>query len=151
MGNLFRKHLWNIWKHASPQLGISCIMSFNYVLCFICIGIIMIVTEPQSHSCPKTSATDFWLMTNATDFWLMTKNQHLRLDQLHRAYPSLHPFGVVHWVPVLLNIKTATGCESNRQLQLWTELAGTVVNNYQFNGIQGWAGQLCQIKCRAVI
>ena len=22
---------------------------------------------------------------------------------------------------------------------------GTVVNNYQFNGIQGWAGQLCQI------
>ena len=35
-----------------------------------------------------------------------------------RAYPSLHPFGVVHWVPVLSNIKTATGCESNRQLQL---------------------------------
>ena len=34
------------------------------------------------------------------------------------AYPSLHPFGVVHWVPVLSNIKTATGCESNRQLQL---------------------------------
>ena len=25
---------------------------------------------------------------------------------------SLHPFGVVHWVPVLSNIKTATGCES---------------------------------------
>ena len=40
------------------------------------------------------------------------------LDRLHRAYPSLHPFGVVHWVPVLSNIKTATGCESNRQLQL---------------------------------
>ena len=55
------------------------------------------------------------------------------------AYPSLHPFGVVHWVPVLSNIKTATGCESNRQLQLWTVFAGTVVNNYQFNGIQGWA------------
>ena len=60
-------------------------------------------------------------------------------------------FGVVHWVPVLSNIKTATGCESNRQLQLWTVFAGTVVNNYQFNGIQGWAGQLCQIRCRAVI
>ena len=28
------------------------------------------------------------------------------------------PFRVVHWVPVLSNIKTATGCESNRQLQL---------------------------------
>ena len=70
---------------------------------------------------------------------------------LHRAYPSLHPFGVVHWVPALSNIKTATGCESNRQLQLWTVFAGTVVNNYQFNGIQGWAGQLCQISCRAVI
>ena len=39
-------------------------------------------------------------------------------DSLHRAYPSLHPFGVVHWVPVLSNIKTTTGCESNRQLQL---------------------------------
>ena len=25
---------------------------------------------------------------------------------------------VVHWVPVLSNIKTATRCESNRQLQL---------------------------------
>ena len=34
------------------------------------------------------------------------------VDRLHRAYPSLHPFGVVHWVPVLSNIKTATGCES---------------------------------------
>ena len=75
----------------------------------------------------------------------------MRLDRLHRAYPSLHPFGVVHWVPVLSNIKTATGCESNRQLQLWTVFAGTVVNNYQFNGIQGWAGQLSQIRCRAVI
>ena len=33
----------------------------------------------------------------------------MRLDRLHRAYPSLHPFGVVHWVPVLSNIKTVTG------------------------------------------
>ena len=73
----------------------------------------------------------------------------MRLDRLHRAYPSLHPSGVVHWVPVLSNIKTANGCESNRQLQLWTVFAGTVVNNYQFNGIQGWAGQLCHIRCRA--
>ena len=56
----------------------------------------------------------------------------MRLDRLHRAYPSLHPSGVVHWVPVLSNIKTATGCESNRQLQLWTVFAGTVVYNYQF-------------------
>ena len=28
---------------------------------------------------------------------------------LHRAYPSLHPFGVVHWVPEQLNIKAVTG------------------------------------------
>ena len=75
----------------------------------------------------------------------------MRLDRLHRAYQSLHPFAVVHWVPVLSNIKTATGCESNRQLQLWTVFTGTVVYNYQFNSIQGWAGQLCQISCRAVI
>ena len=53
----------------------------------------------------------------------------MRLDRLHRAYPSLHPFGVLHWVPVLSNIKTVTGCESNRQLQLWTVFAWTVVNN----------------------
>ena len=66
----------------------------------------------------------------------------MKLDRLHRAYPSLHPFGVVHWVPVLSNIKT--GCEPNRQLLLWTVFAGTVVNNSHFNGIQlnsmmGWA------------
>ena len=48
----------------------------------------------------------------------------MRLDRLHRAYPNLHPFGVVHWVPVLSNIKTATGCESNRQLQLELCLQG---------------------------
>ena len=40
--------------------------------------------------------------------------QHsMRLNRLPRAYPSLHPFGVVHWVPLLSNIKTTTGCESN--------------------------------------
>ena len=77
--------------------------------------------------------------------WVGANIHSMRLDRLHRAYPSLHLFGVVHWVPVLSNIKTATGCESNRQLQLWTVFAGTVVYNYQFNGIQGWAGHLCQI------
>ena len=36
----------------------------------------------------------------------------IRLRSLHRAYPSLHPFGVVHWVPEQLNIKAVTGaCE----------------------------------------
>ena len=33
----------------------------------------------------------------------------IRLRSLHRAYPSLHPFGVVHWVPEQLNIKAVTG------------------------------------------
>ena len=75
----------------------------------------------------------------------------MRLDRLHRAYPILHPFGVVYWVPVLSNIKTATGCEWNRQLQLWTVFERTVVNNNQFNGIQGWVVQLCRIRCRAII
>ena len=32
----------------------------------------------------------------------------MRLDRLHRAHPSLHPFGVVHWVPDQLNIKAVT-------------------------------------------
>ena len=33
----------------------------------------------------------------------------MRLRSLHRAYPSLHSFGVVHWVPEQLNIKAVTG------------------------------------------
>ena len=33
----------------------------------------------------------------------------IKLRSLHRAYPSLHPSGVVHWVPVQLNIKAVTG------------------------------------------
>ena len=34
----------------------------------------------------------------------------MRLDRLHRAYPSLHPFGVVYsGVPEQLNIKAVTG------------------------------------------
>ena len=28
---------------------------------------------------------------------------------VHRAYPSLHPSGVVHWVPEQLNMKAVTG------------------------------------------
>ena len=34
---------------------------------------------------------------------------YLRLRSLHRAYQSLHPFGVVHWVPEQLNILAVTG------------------------------------------
>ena len=33
----------------------------------------------------------------------------MRLRSLHRAYPSLHRFRVVHWVPEQLNIKAVTG------------------------------------------
>ena len=33
----------------------------------------------------------------------------MRLQSLHRAYPSLHLSGVVHWVPEQLNIKVVTG------------------------------------------
>ena len=33
----------------------------------------------------------------------------MRLRSLHRAYPSLHPSGVVHWVQEQLNIKAGTG------------------------------------------
>ena len=33
----------------------------------------------------------------------------MRLRSLHRAYPSLHLSGVVHWVPEQLNIKAVTG------------------------------------------
>ena len=37
----------------------------------------------------------------------------MRLQSLHRAYPSLHHFGVVHWVPEQLNIK---GCNWGMQV-----------------------------------
>ena len=33
----------------------------------------------------------------------------IRLRSLHRAYQSIHPFGVVHWVPEQLNIEAVTG------------------------------------------
>ena len=33
----------------------------------------------------------------------------MRFLSLHRAYLSLHPSGVVHWVPEQLNIKAVTG------------------------------------------
>ena len=33
----------------------------------------------------------------------------MRLRSVHRAYSSLHPSGVVHWVPEQLNIKAVTG------------------------------------------
>ena len=32
----------------------------------------------------------------------------VRIRLLHRAYPSLHPSGVVHWVPEQLNMKAVT-------------------------------------------
>ena len=32
----------------------------------------------------------------------------MRLRSLHRAYPGLHPSGVVHWVPEQLNMKAVT-------------------------------------------
>ena len=64
----------------------------------------------------------------------------MRLDRLHRAYPSLHPVRVVLYIGY-------QSCRTSRQrlgvnqidscnFELFT---GTVVNNYQFNGIQGWA------------
>ena len=34
---------------------------------------------------------------------------YIRLRSLHRAYPSLHPFEVVHWAPEQLNKKAVTG------------------------------------------
>ena len=41
--------------------------------------------------------------------WFKSEWVSMRLDRLHRAYPSFHSFGVVHWVPVLSNTKTPTG------------------------------------------
>ena len=41
---------------------------------------------------------------------ILSGGQHtIRIRSLHRAYPSLHPFGVVYWVPEQLNIKVVTG------------------------------------------
>ena len=35
----------------------------------------------------------------------------MRLRSLHRAYSSLHPSRVVHWVPEQLNIKVTGACK----------------------------------------
>ena len=32
-----------------------------------------------------------------------------RMNSVLLTYPSLHPFGLVHWVPEQLNIKAVTG------------------------------------------
>ena len=81
----------------------------------------------------------------------------IRLRSRHRAYPSLHPFGVVHWVPEQLNIKAVTGHASwlmvaalhcvRTHLQ-WHHLAyATEVNSTAFsasvNGLWG-----AQYVCR---
>ena len=52
---------------------------------------------------------------------------------------SSHPFGKVHWVLVLTNIKTATGCESNRQFNFEMRLQGRlrIINN--LTEFKGWA------------
>ena len=40
---------------------------------------------------------------------ILSEGQYtIKLRSLHRAYPSLHPFGV-HWVPEQLDIKTVIG------------------------------------------
>ena len=39
----------------------------------------------------------------------------MRLRSLNRAYPSLHPFGVVHWVPEQLNSEHK-GCNWGMQI-----------------------------------
>ena len=62
----------------------------------------------------------------------------MKLNRLHMAYPSLHPFGVICWVPVLSNIKTATGCESNKQLQLLTVFTATSKSTAFKDGPNTW-------------
>ena len=49
------------------------------------------------------------------------------LQSLHRANPSLHSFGVVHWIPEQLNIKAVTGaCKL---------IDGCAVFGHSFSGI----------------
>ena len=50
------------------------------------------------------------ILNPATRVRILSGGQYtMRLQSLHRAYPSLHPFGVVHWVPEQLNIKAVIG------------------------------------------
>ena len=55
----------------------------------------------------------------------------MRLRSLHRAYPGLHPFVVVHWVPEQMNIKAVTAW--GMQVDLW--LQPCAVFGHRFSGI----------------
>ena len=49
------------------------------------------------------------ILNPATRVRILSEGQYtIRLRSLHRAYLSLHPFGVVHWVTEQLNIKAVT-------------------------------------------
>ena len=50
------------------------------------------------------------ILNPATQVRIMSGSQYTKsLRSLHRAYPSLHPSGIVHWVLELVNIKAVTG------------------------------------------
>ena len=63
---------------------------------------------------PEASSGSIVVTAYDSEFGLPGSNPEwgqytMRLRSLHRAYPSLHPSGVAHWVPEQLNIKAVTG------------------------------------------
>ena len=115
---------------AAEHKGCNCMRHANWLMVAAYSGIICIC-HIHHHNYYYTCAS---VVYSGYYFGLWTRRSlvrvpsgcrySMRLDRLHMAHPSLFSFGVGHWVPVLSNIKTATACNSNKQLQLWTVFAG---------------------------
>ena len=62
---------------------------------YVCSGSVVVTAYDSESGCPGSNPE-----------W---GQYSMRLRSLHRAYPSLYPSGVVHWVPEQLNIEAVTG------------------------------------------
>ena len=63
----------------------------------MCIGSVTVVVTAYNSESGRPGSNSEW------------RQNTIRFRSLHRAYLSLHPSGVAHWVPEQLNIKAVTG------------------------------------------
>ena len=75
----------------------------NLILCYAVGHHVMDYRIYRIHLFCKTRVQ--WYSGHRSWYWIRPPG----FESLHRASPSLHPFGVVHWVPEQLNIKAVTG------------------------------------------
>ena len=90
--DLFR--ILNVWLslHFNPWTATD---FWTLITDYVCSGSVVVTAYDSESGCPGSNPE-----------W---RQYTMRLRSLHRAYPSLHPFGVVHWVSKQLNIEAVTG------------------------------------------